>query len=162
MSDSITINQWLKDTYGIAYDGRPIYRVSWSTNLNEKRFGEFSTFYGSIFVKKEVAVKEVIKYPYDQARWVLEKLDYIDDNKELIEKSSYEPIWIFKDKDGKFLPLNQRAIAFYMHFYMQRGRLMSPSDLEDEERTKYEKEVQYFRDFLGDVMSDPMQQQLVY
>ena len=66
-------------------------------------------FAGSIYVRTEVGVKEVLKYPFDQDSWVLEKLINVDDNDELITKTSYEPLYIFKDKNGKSTPSGLRT-----------------------------------------------------
>lgn len=155
MSDSINTNIWLKDTYGSTLDGRPKFRVVWSTNLLEKRFGVFRDFYGHILVREVKGVREVLKYPFYQDRWVLEKLDYVGDNHELIEKSTYEPLFVFQTAEGAFLPLNQRAVNFFMHFYNQRGKLLSPSDIEDEEMKKYEREVNYFKEYLDNESRSP-------
>jgi hypothetical protein len=83
-------------------DGRPIYRLVWSDDQLEVRKGKFSDFYGKIFIREVVAVRQIKKYWYmEEPGWVLEKLTFIKGNQalkditeELVESGngSYEPI----------------------------------------------------------------------
>lgn len=163
MSDELTINRWLKEHFGTSLDGRPNFRVCWTTGLTEKRHGTFNDFVAQtdILIRTWTGVKEVPKYPFYKDRWVLEKLEYIGNNKELLEKTGYEPLWIFQTADGSFLPLVHRAVAFFMYFYTNRGNIRTPSDFTDEDTAKFNAEVNYFKDFLKDKMSDPNQMDLV-
>ena len=131
-----------------------------STNLTEKRRGTYDVFAGSIFIRTEFGVKEVLKYPFDQDRWVLEKLVNVDNNDELVTKTSYEPLFIFKDKDGKFLPLERRAVEYYMHV-ITNGTKTNATKLQEKAAKKEEAELEYCRQEIGSVMSDPNQMDLV-
>ena len=161
MADDLKINEWLAQHYGMTLDGKSIHRVVWSTNLTEKRRGKYDIFAGSIYVRTEVGVKEVLKYPFDQDSWVLEKLINVDDNDELITKTSYEPLYIFKDKNGNQLPLISKAVEYYMHV-ITNGIKSNKTLLTDEAAKKEEAELEYCRQEIGSVMSDPNQMDLVW
>jgi|SRR6186713_267284 len=153
MSDELKINRWLKEHFGTSLDNRANFRIAWTTGLTEKRFGEYNDFLNGtdILLRRYKGVREVPKYPFYKDRWVLEKLQYIGDNKELMEKTGYEPIWIFQTASGEFLPLVHRAVAFFMHFYTNKGKMPSASDLQDDEEAKFQQEVEYFKQYLGEV-----------
>ena|SRR3990167_2883088 len=99
MTDIERVNKMLISLYGVHPDGRACYKLSWTSNQTEKRFGEFNEFYGHIFIRKTIGVEEVKKYPFEfqQNQWVLERLIPTVGNPELsiIVKTSYEPIWLF-------------------------------------------------------------------
>lgn len=123
--DCININNWLKETYGTVVSDKTLakFKVSWTTNYTEKRCGTFEEYIPGtdIFLRSVSGVKEVLKYPYCQDRYVLEALCWIGDDKELVEhKYSYESIYIFQDKNQKFLPLNKRVIEVYIEFFNKR------------------------------------------
>ena len=160
MADEIKINEWLAQHYGMTVEGRTVHRIVWSTNLTEKRHGKYDIFAGSIYVRTEVGVKEVLKYPFDQDRWVLEKLVNVENNDELLTKTSYEPLYIFKDNKGNFLPLNRRAVEYYMHVITNATKT-NATKLTDEAAKKEEAELEYCRQEIGSVMSDPNQMDLV-
>ena len=161
MSDLLKLNKWLSQHYGMTVVGLPIHRIVWSTSLTEKRNGTYDIYAGSIYVRTEFGVKEVLKYPFDQDRWILEKLVNVEDNSELVTKNSYEPLYIFKDKDGNFLHLNTKAVEYYMHI-ITNAEKTNKTLLEDEAAKKEEAELEYCRQEIGSVMSDPNQIDLVW
>lgn len=151
MSDDIAINQWVKDIYGCDITGKPKFRVSWTTGQLEKIHGRFNVFYGEIFVREEVGVKEQPKYPYDKDRWVLEKLEYNTGNAQLTENYSYEPIFIFKDKHGLFLPLERKVVAlilFQLHHIGEEAQIRT--SMEEADVKSMDAEIDYFRQKLGE------------
>ena len=160
-SEDQKINKWLAIHYGMTIVGQAVYRVIWSTRLTEHRRGRYDIFSGHIYLRTEVGVREVLKYPYDQDRWVLEKLVNVDNNDELVTKTSYEPLYIFKDNDGNHLPLISKAVEFYMHV-ITNGVKTNRTILEDEAAKKEEEELEYCRQEIGSVMSDPNQMDLVW
>ena len=160
MTDDLAINSWLSQHYGVTLDGKSVYRVIWSTNLTEKRLGTYEIFAGNIFIRTEYGVKEVLKYPFDQHRWILEKLVNVD-NDELLTKTSYEPLYILKDKDGKFLPLELKVIEYYMHVITTATKT-NATLLQDEAIKKEEAELESCRQEIGSVMSDPNQIDLIW
>ena len=161
MADEVKINEWLAQHYGMTLDGLSIHRIIWSTNLTERRRGKYDIFAGSIYVRTEVGVKEVLKYPFDQDRWILEKLINVEDNTELMDKTSYEPLYVFKDKDGNFLPLIHKAVEYYMYIITNATKTNKVL-LMDEAAKKEEAELEYCRQEIGSVMSDPNQIDLVW
>lgn len=160
MADEHELNQWMKDKYGCVLDGRARYRVVWSENLTERRLGTFTDYFGHIFLREERAVREVKKYSYLKDRHVLEELVYGINSEMPDTKSSYEPIFVFQDKDGHRLPINRRAIEFFLHF-KEQGQKTNPTKEKEEDERKLAEEVDYFEQKLGERMSDPNQMKLV-
>lgn len=98
------INRQLRSRYGInTSDSRSMFRVLWS-EYTEKRRSNF-TESGIELIHSEVM--ELPKYNYIKDRWVLERLVIIptENLKDLpIDSHSYEPLWVFEDKDKNPLP----------------------------------------------------------
>jgi hypothetical protein len=150
-------NDYLHEAFGDGFNGMPNYQVLWSTGVCEKRLGTFRDFYGHILVREVTEVRSVLKYPYDQDRWILERLENAARNPELVDSYTYEPIYVFKDKHGLFLPLNFKVIEILTH------RIKHPDtpseiheryakEIEDEET----KEVEDFLAVLHDAGRSPM------
>src|SRR6476659_3793285 len=99
------INRRLKDIYGTDLLGQPIYRVIWSDDETEKRFGTFRDFVPgtNILVREVTEVRETKKYSYvHPSCYVLEKLFFNQHNKEILDNRTlspqtctYEPLWVF-------------------------------------------------------------------
>ena len=95
-------------------DGRPIFKVVWSTSQQEWRVGNFTDYYGHIIIRQvEGVLREVHKYPYCLDRWILEKLVFLNPShqsakKELVNRKAhdYEPIFVFQDKHDLPLSVN--------------------------------------------------------
>ena len=139
------------------YDNLPNYRVIWSTGVTEKRHGTFNDFYGKIFVRTYQGVREVLKYPNDQDRYVLERLESTAGNPELIEPFSYEPIYVFKDKRGFYLPLNMKVIEIYTRAIKHpRSGSEIKAQLEDDIAEEEKKEVEEFMAILENVGRSPL------
>jgi len=142
MNESVdTLNKRLTTLYGRNSDGRPVYRLVFSTSQVEKRRGEFEDYYGKIFLRRFVGVREVPKYPYCMDRWVLEILLPIY-NPEVFGSEvygSYEPLWVFQDKDGNFLQPIWLAIETIINWNRNLIK-KSPSDFEAEEQKELEKQ----------------------
>lgn len=153
MTDVDTINERLELYYGRELDGRQRYRVVWSTTQIERRVGEFNEFYGQIYLRTYIGIKDVPKYPWDKDRWVIEKLFYIP-NKEIISErpGSYEPILILKDKFGQFLPLNWKVVDTAVSFAEGKptGITLTDADWSRMEQEEMDSEAQYFEDVLNE------------
>lgn len=151
--DLQTINDKLELYYGREIDGRPRYRTVWSTGITERRYGEFNEFYGSIFLRTTVGLKDVLKYPYDQDRWIVEKLFYIP-NKEIVAEKpgSYEPFYMLKGSVGQYLPLSWKAIDLAVNFAEGRpvGIHLTDKDWNAQEQKEIDVETAYFEDRLAD------------
>jgi hypothetical protein len=102
------INQQLKDHFGRdVVNGLARWRVVWSDDQREKRFGEWNDFSTEgIFLRTVSEVREVPKYSWIQQKYVLEKLCIVPNVHldEMAEKISYEPIHVFEDNQGFPLP----------------------------------------------------------
>ena len=138
------INEELEKKYGKDIVGRPMYRiVQNSRSLTEKRKGTINVFYGSVFVREETGVHELPKYNYiPQDYWILERL-FNTTNPELVEKFSYEPVWVFRTKDNGYQAPNLKA-CIYLIEAAQNGP--TPMESEDE---KGRREEEMFYEMLG-------------
>lgn len=145
---AVKINKKLKQLFG----GIPTtYRVVFSENEFEKRLGEFNLFSGSIYLRTEKTCKECLKYPYIKSKFLIEK--FTSPNmirvKELPESNngSYEPLYVFEDKDGNFLEPNLKAAIMVCHanqnpvgYWERKAQL----DKEEQDEQKREYEAVYF------------------
>lgn len=100
-----TINQFLRDTYGIdTDDSLPIFRVVWSEDQFEKRLTKFNDD-GIELLTPEV--RTVPKYSYLKDVYVLERRVLVPEiNREELAglQKSYEPLWNFQQEDGTPIP----------------------------------------------------------
>lgn len=130
--DDLGLNKYLRDTYGSTFDGQPLFRLIWSTNVTEKRYSEFSDFSGDIFIRTVREVREVLKYPFAQDRWILEKIEPITEGARLMGlvdgNWTYEGIYVFQDRNSEFLPLNFLALEAAMYCYFKFYLQMTPLD----------------------------------
>lgn len=131
--------------------GQPLYKLVWSDNELELRRGIFREFVGPIFVRETVGVKQVLKYNYIHARWILERwippeLCY---NPELPNSrwGSYEPIYVFQDKFGNALPFSEKVVFFIIRLAEKQTRV-TPEERLTEAQEKEEKEIQEYIDSL--------------
>lgn len=144
-TDIDVINRQLVKTYGKYLDGRPWFQIVWSTSQTEKRVGTFSDYYGSIFVREYVGMAEVPKYPSPdyKDRWVLEKLMFIT-NKELwadTEKGVYEPVWVFRGREGAYVKPTWKAVEFVMGMMFTPKQKQTQSDIDSEEEKSLQDEI---------------------
>jgi hypothetical protein len=165
-------NERLKER-GRSLDGRPIWRISWSTDQREKRLGTFSDFYGSIFLRQTREVREVPKYWYTPNRWILERLTFLPPNaaihKELIasydlditrpsQNGTYEPIYVFQDANGEPLPVTERAIDFVLWNLEHRDKAvkLTDADMRKEYYDATDQEAAYFEAELNEAGRAPL------
>lgn len=152
------VNKKLKEYYGTDDSGRQIYRVVWSDDQIEKRFGTFREMYGSIFVREYRGMDVVKKYPYIKHRWVLEKLMFALTDEVIgldLDGRCYEPIYTFEDKFGQELAVEWWAVEMIVKRLLgvMGGTVekMRDSDVEAAEDAAYAKEVAYTEDYLADI-----------
>lgn len=150
-ADILAINERLKDYYGRDEADRPYFRIVWSDNLTEKRYGTFEEFYGSVFLRSTTGVAEVPKYTYVKAKYVLEKLvkyNMFQKPPELIgENWSYEPIYVFQDKNGKALPVVWRVVEVIMSALLNsRPEKRTLKSFEDEQKEDEQRDIRYFEE----------------
>ena len=112
------INKELIDTFGIDTESvRPIWRIVWSMDQFEWRKGVFEDITpAGIYLRTVEEVRYVPKYrQWIQDKYILERLVPVPEmNKEELpmNKTSYEPIWTFEDKNGNYLPPKFAACKF--------------------------------------------------
>jgi hypothetical protein len=148
----LEINRKLSERYGLDLDGQPKYRVVWSTDQVETRVGRFEDFVGDILIRTYSGARECKKYSYCPDRWILESR-VATNNPELVSKMSYEPLWIFQDKQGNFLPLSWPAIEIIVQTVINRPEYKPRSEAQDdyEEREDFAKHVKKNLDHINAV-----------
>lgn len=101
------INDRLQDYYGLFTDGRPNFRLVWSDDQFETRFGTFDIVSeAGVYLKTITDFMKVRKYQHMPFQWVLEKLMPVPEVNlgELTTKTTYEPIWGYNNIYGRNLP----------------------------------------------------------
>lgn len=156
-----TINKKLIDNYGLDLSGKPKYRVVWSEDETEIRVGKLEEWYGGVIVRVHEGAKEVKKYSYISDRFVLEMLVPTNNN-ELITKMNYEPLYVFQDGEGNFLPLNWDVIEIILNSLANRQPTKHLTEeqfqyLEDEETAKQKKAM---KDRLDTIKSTEFEQKV--
>jgi hypothetical protein len=145
-----TINLRLKDS-GTNLTDQPLYRLVWSDNELEFRRGIFREFVGNIFVRETVGVKQVPKYSYIKARWILERWIPPDAcyNPEIPNSQwgSYEPIYVFQDKNGNSLPFSEKVVYFIITLAEKKTRV-TPEERLAESLAKEEAEINEYLESL--------------
>ena len=113
------INKSLKDLYSTdIVTGLPIFRIVWSEDEMEKRYGTFDDFLPGtqIFLRTVTETREVPKYrQWIHNKHILERLVLVPEfqQHELpSSKVSYEPLWVFEDRVGNYLPPRLDAAKF--------------------------------------------------
>lgn len=105
-----TLNKQLRETFGIdTVTGQAIWRIVFSEDQLEKRHGTYEDYTTSgIFIRRVTEVREVPKYrQWIHERYVLERLVIVPavNLQELVATNvSYEPIFVYWDGDGNYLP----------------------------------------------------------
>lgn len=111
------INDRLKTIFGIdTITGQPIWRIVFSEDQYEKRFGTYDDYAGSIYLRTVTEVRLVPKYKqWIHEKYILERLVVVpEQNQEELPTArvSYEVIWVFEDKNGNYLPPKWEAAKF--------------------------------------------------
>lgn len=98
------MNRYLERDYGYFEATYPLYRISWSENQFEKRIVQHD-IHGIELLHPQVVEKP--KYSqWIHNKYILERLIPVPSIADLVEKISYEPVFVFEDKDGIALPPN--------------------------------------------------------
>lgn len=120
------VNKHLIDHFGTTVTNKPLFRLIWSTGITEYRFSEFTDFYGDLFIRTVKEVREVLKYPFAQDRYILERLSLIHPKSAELGlrtdlKEDYTEVYTFQDKQGNPLPVTidmvETAIYLYFKFF---------------------------------------------
>lgn len=170
----ITIEPWKSEADAINYllelryhkdqvRNKPRFRISWSTNQTERRFGNYHVYYMQhIFLREETGELEVPKYPNFPDCWVLETFVYYP-IQEIPETKNghYEIIYPFLSQSGIALEPLFRVCEIIIYALRHPN---SPQEtmniLEERDRKLYEGEISYFKDILNDegrswIFTDP-------
>lgn len=108
------LNDRLRTYYGQSLEGLSNYRIIWSDDQYEKR-RMTHTDSGLFLLSPEV--REVPKYKqWVQEKYILERLTIVSEMGEtdIVEKLSYEPLFVFEDRNGFPLKPIWSAIYFIM------------------------------------------------
>lgn len=114
----IVINELLLNHFGTdTVTGVPMWRVSWSEDQFEKRLGTYDDHTeGGLYIRTVTEVREVPKYSqWIHRKYVLEQLVGIPPQNQMElpdAKMSYEPLWVFEDGQGNYLPPSFAAAKF--------------------------------------------------
>lgn len=117
-----SINMQLIREFGEAFNGEPNFRVVFANDQYEKRWTD-STDEGFQLLHKEVRL--LPKYQDDDFRdkFILERLIPVVGETDLVEIISYEPCWVFRDKNGNYLPPRFDAAKMIIEaLYKESGR----------------------------------------
>ena len=148
------INKYLLEHYGRTPEGLPYFRLIWSTNITERRYSEFHDYHGDLFIRAVREVRECLKYPFAQDRFILERIREISPQAiELGLRSdvpfSYEEVYTFQDREGNPLPINidkiETALFLFFKFFVQlswkertdlRMEILAKKELERRSKTR--------------------------
>jgi hypothetical protein len=149
--DVTVLNRRLVDYFGKDQANYPKFRLVWSTDQRERRFVQDKsvfTDYG-LFLRYETGWVVTEKYPLFQDKWILEELMELHGrNPELPYHFSYEPIWVFGNGMSNPVP-NWKAIHLLVKTKLYVKKVVqSPSDIDDEETIKLQKEIARNKDIL--------------
>jgi|ERR1035437_1380703 hypothetical protein len=98
------INKKLLEEFGseLSCGNLPRFRVVFSEDEYEKRWTDFNDD-GFELLKPEV--RELPKYKqWIRAKYILERLVPVVGETDLVTRISYEPAWVFEDKNKNYLP----------------------------------------------------------
>ena len=142
------LNKFL-EKFGFTLDGKQIYRLVWSDSEFEWRKGVFREFLGEIFLRETIGIKEVRKYNYIHARWILERNfppEFVN-NSEIANPNYYEPIYVFQDRFGSYLEPTEKVLDFLIRA-AENNTPATESELISNLKEKDEKEIQQIADAL--------------
>jgi hypothetical protein len=113
------INKKLERDFGRFDDGRPNFRVIWSNDIFEKRWTAFTSS-GIELLQPEV--RELPKYRnWCPNRYILERLVPVPKETDLLTKTSYEPAWVFQDRNQVYLPPFYDGCVFVIESILEAG-----------------------------------------
>lgn len=143
MTEIKHLNQFLLK-YGYNSANQPFYRLVWSDKQFENRTGEFSDFYGDLFIRTVKETRLTKKYSFLRERWILERWfpPEVTYTRELPDSSqgSYEPIYVFEDKDRNYLAPNLKVLEFIITM-AEKPKKVSQSELRAELEKKDQQEI---------------------
>lgn len=143
------VNRRLLETWGRGVNEYPLYRIVWSTSQLERRYGTFiKETEAGLYLGQETCERIVPKYFADPDTWILEWIQPNINNPELRAKVSYEPLWFFKDREGRPLPYDWEVIEFLIKNHQTHVVLRNQRMIDSEEEAKKAKEAEEYLDQL--------------
>jgi hypothetical protein len=144
------INKFLK-TFGCAFDGRPNFRIVWSSDRTEKRYGTFHKYYGHIYLGEWSGIQERKMYEdigiYD--KWVLEELEFSYDQSIIgSENGHYEPKWVFRTRDNEYQKPIMEAVEFLMQCKFAHVVRRDARAIDNEQKLKSDKNIKNIMEML--------------
>lgn len=140
------VNKRLLDNYGRGVAEKPLYRIVWSTSQIERRYGTFiKETEAGIFLGYETCERDVPKYQLFRDMWVLEWVQPNIGNNELRADVTYEPLYVFRDRDNNPLPYDWEIIEVIVKYHQMRvvGKTQAMIDSEEQEKKRLESEAIY-------------------
>ncbi len=143
------INSELIREFGFLID-KPKFRIVWTADQREKRFGEYTDWDGDILIRRVTEVRDTEKYPYVKPPWwMLERRMESLSDPSIKDWNGYEPLYLFRQFDekgnyGAFLPphLEMAIVACKMSLVKpeKRNYDMDKSDF-DAKELRSEKDI---------------------
>jgi hypothetical protein len=138
------LNKWLEG-YGFIRN-EPMYRLVWSNDIMEYRYGQFRDFAGSIFLREVWETRLTRKYNYIHDKWILEGFSPDAFSQEIpgSERGDYVPIYVFQDRKGGSLPVTRRVLEFLigaLNGRIEKDKIPSKEYLEEKEVKEMEEEM---------------------
>lgn len=142
---------------GRSLDGRPIFRIVWSSDQFELRSGLFTDWYGAIIIREVRDIRQVHKYSYAMDRWVLERLTFLPRENRIIENEligamagTYEPLLVFWNDDFTPIPVHWNLVERILwNLENHRPERKNKKMIEAEEREEVEKEIKELEEQVG-------------
>jgi hypothetical protein len=105
---------------GNIYSGKPMFRIMWSRDCFEKRFGTYNEYESGVFIRTVTGLKEVPKYWHLPECWILEQwypaeISFIADIPDT-KNGSYECFYAFTDDKNKPLPFHPKVVEIRMKY----------------------------------------------
>jgi len=132
--EAFVINDRLRNFFGIHEEANlPRFRVIFSDDQIERRFGEFEHYSGEIYLRTEKSIQQVHKYSWLDGQWVVERL-HPNIHKDVYDGDfTYEPLYVFP----AMLPLKWEMVEIVA----KKALEILPIEI-DERRTKTQKQAE--------------------
>jgi len=157
------INKYLESTYGRALDNKPKFRVAWSEDLFEVRKGLFFP------LQVVETIERAHKYSMISDKYILEVYTRAfpdvfaqalkHSNEVIMESDGYEPIRVFMDRDGNYLPPHMGVCKIFCDSFIElinrpEAKRLTAKQANYEDVQKMRQEVDKFYELLSANDSD--------
>jgi len=141
------INRIIK-VHGTNQYGDPLFRVVFSDDQTERRNGIYEDYSGDIYVKTVKEIREVKKYPWVKAKWILERWasGEISHHPSLVSDKNgvFICVYVFQDINQNYLPpllkVTEIVISNLLHPRMKSEALAQDKEiLSKEEKIEVDK-----------------------